>query len=274
MMRRIRTVAAMVFIMAAVMLMGGMSAEAACKHSYKLISTTKATCTKNGKKVYKCRKCGKKKNTTIKAAGHKYVLKSSKKATKTANGYKKYKCSKCKATKKVTIKLTASASSKASVASKTPDTYKVDTEDRTYTIDLGNGKTTKTTGHFDSAMEKKLVTLLNTYRKSKGLKTLATRKVLGDIADTRSTESSIYFSHTRPNGTKCFTVSELLGGENIACGYSNPNSLMTAWKNSKTHNENMLYKSFVTIGISVFANKMTQYGITSYLYYAAQSFGY
>ena len=46
-------------------------------------------------------------------------------------------------------------------------------------------------------------------------------------------------------------------------------SFMNGWKNSPSHNANMLNGSFKAIGISVFAAK-TAYG---YTYFAVQNFG-
>ena len=62
-------------------------------------------------------------------------------------------------------------------------------------------------------------------------------------------------SHTRPNGTRCFTVLEDLGiavnaaGENIA-GY-NPNAKHTfnQWYNSEGHHKNMVDKDFTRLGV-------------------------
>jgi len=270
--KMLRTLAVVFALFAAIIVAAPTNAEAAHSHSWKLTKTVKATCKKTGYKQYKCTGCGKTKKVTIKKTSHTYKLTASKAATTKSNGYKKYTCTCCKATKTTTIKVKAVTGTAASVQCKEADTFKVDTKDRTYTVKTSKG-TKKVTGHFDSAMEKQLVNLLNSYRKSKGLNTLTAKKVLGTAADTRATEITVLFSHTRPNGTKWSTVSKYLAGENIACGYSNAASLMNAWKNSASHNANMLYANYKTIGISVFAEKTVINGITTYTYYAVQSFG-
>ena len=114
-----------------------------------------------------------------------------------------------------------------------------------------------------------LVQMLNSYRASHGLGTLATTTALANAAMTRSKEITVVFDHVRPNGSSCFTVSSAVSGENIAAGYANAQSFMNGWMNSPSHNANMLNGSFKAVGISVFAAK-TAYG---YTYFAVQNFG-
>lgn len=81
----------------------GTTTEAACKHSYKVTKTVKATCTKAGYKQQKCKKCGAKKKTTLKKLGHNYKVTKTVKATCIKAGYKQSKCSRCNVTKKTTL---------------------------------------------------------------------------------------------------------------------------------------------------------------------------
>ena len=66
------------------------------------------------------------------------------------------------------------------------------------------------------------------------------------------------FSHTRPNGTSCFTIFNEKGisasnkGENIAMGQRSAESVSTSWRNSPGHYENMIDANFKKIGIGVF----------------------
>lgn len=66
------------------------------------------------------------------------------------------------------------------------------------------------------------------------------------------------FSHTRPNGSSCFTILGEYGinyraaGENIAWGYSSPYSVvLEGWKNSEGHYKNMIDENFGRIGIGL-----------------------
>jgi len=176
----------------------------------------------------------------------------------------------------VTILIVAAAaifSYNPTVAKADTTTTAASTTDKTYTIKM-NGTSKAVVGHYDTAMEKKLVKALNKYRKSNGVKKLKSNSKLAKAADIRAYEITESFSHTRPDGSTCFSVSKLVSGENIAYGYDSVNSLMNAWKNSASHNENMLYGEFKKIGISVFAAKEVVNGTVSYTYYAVQNFGY
>lgn len=51
------------------------------------------------------------------------------------------------------------------------------------------------------------------------LPALAIDKNLEQAAIQRAAELAIFYSHTRPNGTSCFTVNGSVYGENIAAGY-------------------------------------------------------
>lgn len=64
-------------------------------------------------------------------------------------------------------------------------------------------------------------------------------------------------THTRPNGSSCFTILNEMGiryyssGENIASGQPNAKSVATSWKNSPGHYQNMISPGFGKIGIGV-----------------------
>jgi len=146
--------------------------------------------------------------------------------------------------------------------------------DKKYTIKLANGKTTTVEGHFETKLADQIMKDTNSYRKSKKLNTLKSTSTLKKISETRAIEASYKFSHTRPCGKKCFSISSVLRGENLACGYKTSAAVMKAWKASKSHNKNLTYKTFKTLSVSVFAKKnVSKSGRVSYTYYIAQSFG-
>lgn len=74
-----------------------------------------------------------------------------------------------------------------------------------------------------------------------------------EAGDIRVAEMKEAFSHTRPDGTLCFTVFEEQGieyysaGENIAIGFYTPESVMDAWMNSEGHRANILDPNFTHI---------------------------
>ena len=105
------------------------------------------------------------------------------------------------------------------------------------------------------------VRLTNAERTKRGLKELKyDDSKLNDAAMMRAQESSVSFSHTRPNGKSCFTVLRKykvkwkVAGENIAYGQETPQEVVNCWMNSEGHRKNILTPNFETIGIGIFIN--------------------
>lgn len=227
-----------------------------------LAASKKVTCVK------KSRKKAKKNKKARKTKKAKKTKKTAKKAKKSARKTKKStKKAKKTTAKKQAVKVLSAenpAAETSSYANENVAGLYGNGQDTTFSI---NGQ--QVTGHFDAQMSMQLVQMLNSYRASHGLGTLATTTALANAAMTRSKEITVVFDHVRPNGSSCFTVSSAVSGENIAAGYANAQSFMNGWMNSPSHNANMLNGSFKAVGISVFAAK-TAYG---YTYFAVQNFG-
>lgn len=90
---------------------------------------------------------------------------------------------------------------------------------------------------------------VNAERKKKGLKALVMDKNLLDAAMQRAMETTLYWSHKRPSGTDCFTISDLMSGENIAVGQSSPKSVMASWMSSPGHRANILAGGYTSLGV-------------------------
>lgn len=100
-----------------------------------------------------------------------------------------------------------------------------------------------------------MLALVNRERASKGIAPLRWDADLESSAVTRAAETSIMFSHLRPNGSDCFTAFPdglYAEGENIAMGFSSAQDTFNQWKNSSGHYANMMSPSFTHIGISCF----------------------
>ncbi len=100
-----------------------------------------------------------------------------------------------------------------------------------------------------------VLTKLNRIRTNAGLPKLIMDIELIEIAMQRAAECAIYFTHTRPDNTDCFTlassdISSL--GENIAMGQETPEEVITDWKNSAAHYQNMTSDLFNCVGIGCF----------------------
>lgn len=110
-----------------------------------------------------------------------------------------------------------------------------------------------------------IAAIVNRERAANGLKLLKYSDTLSDAAIVRVNEIQTYFSHTRPDGTSCFTAVTDMGvryryiGENIAYGQNSPEDVMNAWMNSSGHRANILSENFDYIGIGVTYRNGTYY---------------
>ena len=97
--------------------------------------------------------------------------------------------------------------------------------------------------------------LVNAARAENGKSPLTLNDSLCAVAQLRAEEIVQSFSHTRPNGSSCFTAIQEAGisggamGENIAAGQNSPASVMNSWMNSEGHRANILSGDFTSIGI-------------------------
>lgn len=110
----------------------------------------------------------------------------------------------------------------------------------------------------ESKMISEVLRLVNEQRTANGLSKLTYRSDLQKAADIRAEEIINTFSHTRPDGSECFTVFTQIGvtdyrrlGENIAKGYETPESVMDGWMNSEGHRANILNSDFEGIIIGI-----------------------
>ena len=101
-----------------------------------------------------------------------------------------------------------------------------------------------------SGMAAQVVAQTNAERAKYGLKALTVDADLTVAALIRAREIAQSFSHTRPDGTSCFTVSNKAFGENIARGYTNADKVMAAWMSSEGHRANILRASYGSIGVA------------------------
>ena len=97
-----------------------------------------------------------------------------------------------------------------------------------------------------------VVYLVNMERKKVGAEYLMLYTDLINGCNIRAREISDVYSHSRPDGSSCFTVlkedyREL--GENIAAGYQTPEEVVEGWMSSEGHRKNILNKNFTKIGV-------------------------
>jgi uncharacterized protein YkwD len=96
---------------------------------------------------------------------------------------------------------------------------------------------------------------VNEARAKNGLSALQLDATLSAAAEVRAKEVNIRFSHTRPNGTSCFTVLREFGiaynicGENIALGFNDARAVVNGWMNSSSHRANILNPNYKYLGV-------------------------
>ncbi len=106
--------------------------------------------------------------------------------------------------------------------------------------------------------EWEVLKIVNKERTGKGLAPLSMIRSLQAANDVRAKEIFTSFSHTRPDGSDCFTalqgISYNSAGENIAAGYVSPEKVMVSWMNSHGHKANIMSGSFTHIGVGYYYN--------------------
>lgn len=112
---------------------------------------------------------------------------------------------------------------------------------------------------FDRGKAEEIVRLVNEERKKKGLNELVIDEAMMTAAETRAQEQKTLFSHTRPDGTDCFTVFAQYEipanyrGENLASGtICPPDMVMKMWIASEGHYANIINDRFTRIGVGYF----------------------
>lgn len=118
---------------------------------------------------------------------------------------------------------------------------------------------------------KEVVDLINEERAKVGAAPLAANDTLNEVAKVRAKEIATYFSHTRPDGSSCFSAIEGLNirwkalGENIAGGFDEPARVMNAWMHSEGHRSNILNKSFESVGVACYNYNGSYYWVQFFM---------
>lgn len=109
-----------------------------------------------------------------------------------------------------------------------------------------------TTGFAQNNTEAEVIAKVNQIRVANGLNSLRYDASLEGAADVRANETTVRFSHTRPDGSDWYTVNpDLMYGENLADGYTTADEVVNAWMASPGHKANILKPDFTTMGIGI-----------------------
>ena len=124
------------------------------------------------------------------------------------------------------------------------------------------------------SMNAEAVQLLNELRQSHGLQPLNwnPNSALQSAAQLRAQEIEEYFSHTRPDGSNCFTVLKQYGlsyrtcGENIAYGTNlSAEGATDLWINSPGHYKNMVNPDFREVGLACYVSGENIYWVQLFM---------
>jgi len=100
------------------------------------------------------------------------------------------------------------------------------------------------------------LTLINEERRKNGILPVGFQSALNNAAQTHADDMVVknYFSHVSPDGKTPQDFARQAGysswvGENLACGYPDPQRIFEMWMGSSGHRRNMLNPSWRSLGI-------------------------
>ena len=109
-----------------------------------------------------------------------------------------------------------------------------------------------------SDFARQVAVIVNQERTAQGLAPVEMSAVMNRAASVRADELIELCSHTRPDGSSCFTVFDEynikymhIGAENLHAGSSTPEDAMKAWMSSDGHRANILAEKAKYIGVGV-----------------------
>lgn len=105
-----------------------------------------------------------------------------------------------------------------------------------------------------------VVDLVNEERAKENLAPVTLDRAATTAAQVRAEEAKCCWSHTRPDGRKCFTalaeagVTYQAAGENLAGKISTPEKVVQAWMDSPGHRKNIMNPKYTQIGVGYVAD--------------------
>ncbi len=111
-----------------------------------------------------------------------------------------------------------------------------------------------------SISDGELLSLVNKERQERGLSALTLNLQLSDAARRKAADmySKNYWAHFAPDGStspwafiKAAGYSYIYAGENLAKGFTDPSSVVSAWMNSQTHRDNILNGKYNDVGFAI-----------------------
>lgn len=115
--------------------------------------------------------------------------------------------------------------------------------------------------------------LVNQERAKKNRNPVTMDKNLLECAMTRAEELTVYVSHTRPNGSICFSAFPYFEdpSENLAINQGTPEEVMESWIESSGHYTNIMNSKNVSAGIGCYSQNGHLYWIQCFSSHAAET---
>ena len=115
--------------------------------------------------------------------------------------------------------------------------------------------------------------LVNQERAKKNRNPVTMDKNLLECAMTRAEELTVYASHTRPNGSICFSAFPYFEdpSENLAINQGTPEEVMESWIESSGHYTNIMNSKNVSAGIGCYSQNGHLYWIQCFSSHAAET---
>lgn len=140
--------------------------------------------------------------------------------------------------------------------------------------------TQQTPSSTGNSLADQVVALVNVQRNSVGLKPLRLNPLLSTAAQAHSQDMALndFFGHTGSSGSTADQrilaagYNYMMVGENVAAGFSTPESVVDAWMNSPSHRENILHPLLTEVGIGFYSLENDP-GNANFRHYWTQDFG-
>ena len=124
----------------------------------------------------------------------------------------------------------------------------------------------------ESTLRDEIFLLTNEERLKEDLSILSYNYDIQDAADLRAKECAELFSHTRPDGSSCYTVVEKfeyqVTGENLIKAdkpIADAETLMKTWMNSPGHKANILLPEYTSISIGIYETENIIYAVQIFM---------
>lgn len=108
------------------------------------------------------------------------------------------------------------------------------------------------TGYAYYDLARSIIPMVNDLRKSLGIAPLTYNVNLEQAAMVRAAETSMLWSHMRPDGTYIYESLPYCTGENIAAGNTKPEEVFQQWVDSEPHYRAMVNPQYRSIGVGAF----------------------